>query len=101
MRLDGWFANKGGDKLGDCRNSVFFVLGLRDDDVGIWGVGSSVASKFELSIHGFVFIRSSVKGSPLASIWGSFFVKYAKSVSYWCWSFDHKFVLLLVSAPPL
>ena len=32
---------------------------------------------------------------------GSFFVKYAKSVACWCWSFDYKFVFLLVGTPPL
>ena len=91
----------GGDKLGNCRDLVFFFLGLRDDDVGIWGVCSSFASKFELRIHGFVFVGRSVKRSPLASVWGSFFIKYAKSISYWCWSFNHKFVFLLMGMPPL
>ena len=101
MRLDGWFANEGGDELGDCCDSVFFFLGLRDDDVGIWGVGSSVASKFELRVQGFVFFGSPVKRSPLASVLGSFFVKYMKSISYWCWSFNHKFVFLWMGTPPL
>ena len=74
---------------------------LRDDDVGIWGVSSSFASEFELRIWGFVFVCCSVKGSPLASVLGSFFVKYAKSVACWCWSFDYEFVLLLMGTPPL
>ena len=87
--------------MGDCCDFVFFFLGLRDDDIGIWGVDSSFASEFELRIQGFVFIGSSVEGSPLASVWGSFFVKYAKSVSYWCRSFNHKFVFLWMGTPPL
>ena len=87
--------------MGDCFDSAFFFLGLGDDDVGIWGVSSSFASKFELSMKGFIFVRSPVKRSPLASIWGSFFIKDAKSVSYWCWSFNHKFVFLLMGTPPL
>ena len=99
--MDGWFANEGGDKLGDCCDSVFFFWELRDDDVGVQGVFSSFASEFELRIWGFVFFWRSVKGSPLALVLGSFFVKYAKSVSCWCRSFDHKFVFFLMGTPPL
>ena len=99
--MDGWFANVGGDKLGDCRNSVFFFWVVRDDDVWIWGVSSSFASEFELRIWGFVFVWRSVKRSPLASVLGSFFVKYAKSVSCWCQSFNYKFVSLFMGTPPL
>ena len=99
--MDGWFANKGGDELGDCCDFVFFFLGLWDDDVGIWGVSSSFASEFELRVWDFVFVWGSVKRSPLASVLGSFFVKYAKSVSCWCRSFDYEFVFLLMGAPPL
>ena len=91
----------GGNELGDCGDSVFFFWELRDDDVGVWGVSSSFASKFELRIRGFVFFWNSVKRSPLALVLGSFFVKYAKSVSCWCWSFDHKFVFLWMGTPPL
>ena len=91
----------GGDKLGDCCNSVFFFWELRDDNVGVWGVSSSFASEFELRIRDFVFFWRSVKRSPLASVLGSFFVKYAKSISCWCRSFDHKFVSFLMSTPPL
>ena len=91
----------GGDKLGDCCNVVFFFLGLGDDDVRIWGVCSSFASKFELGVWCFVFVWGSVNRSPLASVLGSLFVKYAKSVSGWCGSFDYKFVFLLMSTPPL
>ena len=87
--------------MGDCSDSVFFFLGLWDDDVGIWGVSSSFASKFELRIWDFVFFCLTVKGSPLASALGSFFVKYAKSISCWCRSFDYKFVLLWMGTPPL
>ena len=80
--------------MGDCCDSVFFFLGLWDDDVGIWGVSSSFASEFELGIWGFVFIWGSIKGSPLASVLGSFFVKYAKSVAHQCWPFNYEFVFL-------
>ena len=99
--MDGWFANEGGDELGECCDSVFFFWGLRDDNVGVRGVSSSFASKFELRIWDFFFIWRSVKRSPLALVLGSFFVKYAKSVSCWCRSFDHKFVFLLMGTPPL
>ena len=91
----------GGDELGDCCDAVFFFLGSGDDDVGVGGVSSSFASKFELWVWCFVFIWGSVNRSPLASILGSFFVKYAKSVLGWCGSFDYKFVFLWMSAPPL
>ena len=87
--------------MGDCGDSAFFFLGLWDDDVGIWGISSSFASKFEWRIWDFVFFWLSVEGSPLASVLGSFFVKYAKSVSGRCRSFNHKFVFLRMSAPPL
>ena len=87
--------------MGDCGDLVFFFWILRDDDVGIWGVSSSFASEFELRIWGFVFVWCSIKGSPLASVLGSFFVKYAKSVACWCWSFDYEFVLILMGTPPL
>ena len=99
--MDGWFANEGGDELGDCCDSIFFFWGLRDDDVGVRGVSSSFASKFELRVWGFVFIWRSVKRSPLASVLGSFFIKYAKSVLCWCQSFDYKFVFFLMGTPPL
>ena len=65
--------------MGDCSDFAFFFWVLRDDDVGVWGVSSSFASKFELRICNFVFVWVSVNGSPLASVLGSFFVKYAKS----------------------
>ena len=91
----------GWDELGDCGDSVFFFWVLGDEDVGVGGVSSSVASKFERRIWVFVFVWCSVNRSPLASVLGPFFVKYAKSVAYWCWSFDYKFVFLLMGAPPL
>ena len=97
----GWFADIGGDELGDCGDLVFFFWGLRDDDVGVRGVSSSFTSKFELRVWNFVFVYGSVNRSPLASVLGSFFVKYAKSVSGWCGSFDYKLVFLWVSTPPL
>ena len=87
--------------MGDCGDAIFFFLGSGDDDVRIGGVCSSFASKFELGVWGFVFVWGSINRSPLASVLGSFFVKYAKSVSGWCWSFDYKFVFLRVSTPPL
>ena len=87
--------------MGDCGDFTFFFWVLRDDDVGVWGVSSSFASKFELRVWNFVFVWVSVNGSPLASVLGSFFVKYAKSVACWCRSFDHKFVLLRMGTPPL
>ena len=67
--------------MGDCCDTAFFFWELGDDDVRVWGVCSSFASKFELGIRGFVFVWGSVNRSPLASVLGSFFVKYAKSVS--------------------
>ena len=91
----------GGDELGDCCDSIFFFWEVSDDDVGVWGVSSSFASKFELRVWGFIFVWRSVKRSPLASVLGSFFVKYAKSVSCWCRSFDYKFVFLCMGAPPM
>ena len=100
-RLWGWFTDIGWDELGDCGDSVFFFWVLGNDDVGIWGVSSRLASKFELGVWDFVFVWCSVKGSPLASVLGSFFVKYAKSVSGGCGSFNYKSVLLGMSAPPL
>ena len=91
----------GGDELGDCGDSVFFFWELRDNDVGVRGVSSSFASEFELRIRGFIFVWRSVKRSPLASVLGPFFVKYAKSVSCWCRSFDYKSVFLFMGTPPL
>ena len=97
----GWFVDVRGDELGDCGDLAFFFWVMRDDDVGIWGVSSSFASEFELRVWDFVFVRFSVKRSPLAPVLGSFFVKYAESVACWCGSFDYKFVLLQIGAPPL
>ena len=87
--------------MGDCGDSTFFFWVLRDDDVGVWGVSSSFASEFELRVCNFFFVFASVNRSPLASVLGSFFVKYAKSVACWCRSFDYKFVFLRVGTPPL
>ena len=99
--MDGWFANVRWDELGDCCDSIFFFWELRDNDVGVWGVSSSFASEFEVRIWGFVFVWRSVKRSPLVSVLGSFFVKYAKSVSCWRQSFDYEFVFFLMGTPPL
>ena len=87
--------------MGDCGDSVFFFWVLRDEDVGVGGISSSLTSEFEWRIWVFVFVWGSVDWSPLASVLGSFFVKYAKSVAYWCWSFDHKFVFFRMGTPPL
>ena len=87
--------------MGDCGDPVFFFWVLGNDDVGIWGVSSRLASKFELGVWDFVFVCCSVKGAPLAPVLGSFFVKYAKSVACWCWSFGYEFVFLLMGTPPL
>ena len=87
--------------MGDCCDSVFFFWVLRDDDVRVQGVSSSFASKFELRVWGFVFVWRSVERSPLASVLGSFFIKYAKPVSCWCRSFDYKPVFLSMGTPPL
>ena len=87
--------------MGDCCDLVFFFWELGDNDIGIWGVSSSFTSEFELGVWGFVFVWGSVNRSPLALVLGSFFVKYAKSVMCWRWSFDYEFVFLRMSAPPL
>ena len=87
--------------MGDCGDLVFFFWVLRDDDVGIWGVSASFTSEFEWRVWGFVFVWCSVKGPPLASVLGSFFVKYAKSVTCRRWSFDYKSIPLLMGTPPL
>ena len=90
----GWFTDIGWDELGDCGDLVFFFWVIRDDDVGVGGVSSSFASKFKGRTWVFVFVQCPVNRSPLASVLGSFFVKYAKSVACWCWSFNYKFVFL-------
>ena len=97
----GWFADVRWDKLGDCGDLIFFFWVLGNEDVGVGGVSSSFASKFEWRIWVLFFVWCSVNRSPLASVLGSFFVKYAKSVACWCWSFDYKFVVLWMGAPPL
>ena len=91
----------GWDKLGNCGNGVFFFLGFRDDNIGVGGVSTSFASKLESGVWLLFFVRGSVYRSPMASVLGSFFVKYAKSVSDGCWSFDDKLVLLFMGTPPL
>ena len=87
--------------MGDCGDLIFFFWILGDEDVGVRGVSSSFASEFEWRIWVFVFVWGSVNRSPLASVLGSFFVKYAKSVACWCRSFDYKFVVFCMGAPPL
>ena len=89
----------GWDELSDCSDGCFFFLRFGDDNVGVRGVSSSFTSKFELRVWYFFFVRSSVDGSPTASVLGSFFVKYVKSISCWCQSFDYKFVSFLMGTP--
>ena len=91
----------GGDKLGKCGDVCFFSLRHWDDDVGVWGVSSSFASKFELRVWYLFFIKGSVYRSPMASVLGPFFVKYVKSISDRCRSFKYKLVFLLQGTPPL
>ena len=91
----------GRDELGDCGDGIFFFLRSGDDDIGIWGVCSSFAPKLEFGVRLFFFVRGSVNGSPTASVLGSFFIENTEPVSDWCWSFEDKSVLLLVSTPPL
>ena len=90
-----------GDKLGDGGEVDFFFLGSWDNDVGVWGVSSSFASKFEDWVRCFFFIGSAIYRSPMASVLGSFFIKNMKSVSDRCWSFDYESVFFDMSAPPL
>ena len=91
----------GWDKLGDGSEVDFFFLGPGDNNVGVGGVSSSFASKFEYWVWCFFFVGSSVYRSPMASVLGSFFVKNTKSISDRCWSFNYESVLLEMSAPPL
>ena len=100
-RLDGWFANVGGDELSKSGNIDLFFLRSRDDNVRVWGVSSSIASESEVSVWCFFFVRGSIKRSPTAPVLHSFFVKDTEPVSCRCWSFKYKFVLFLMSTPPL
>ena len=99
--MDGQFTDVRGDELGEGGDVNFFILRSGDDDVRVWGVSSSFTSKFELGIWYFFFIWGSVNRSPAASVLGSFFVKYVKSISGRCRSFKYKLVFLLMGAPPL
>ena len=91
----------GRDELGEGGNVNLFFLRSGDDNVRVWGVSSSVTSKFEVGLWCFVLIRGSVKRSPMTSVLCPFIVKDAESVSDGCWSFDYKFVLLYVGTSPL
>ena len=91
----------GWDELGNSGDSAFFFLRFGDDNIRVGGVSSSFASKLELWVWYFFFVRGSVYRSPTASVLGSFFVKNTKSVSGGCGSFKHKPVLLGMSTPPL
>ena len=94
----------GWDELGKGCKLRFFFLGIStmgDRDVWIWGVSSSVTSKFECGFRVFFFIWSSVKGSPTTSIWGSFFVKDAESTLDRCRSFEDIMFVFCVGKSPL
>ena len=94
----------GGDELGNSCEFGFFFLGVSakgDCNVWIWGVSSSVASKFECGVRVFFFVWSSVNGPPVASIWGSFFVKNVESTLDGCRSFKDVMVFFCVSKSPL
>ena len=94
----------GRDELGKGCKFRFFFLGISiegDRDVWIWGVSSSVTSKFERGFRVFFFVWSSVKGSPAASIWGSFLVKDAESTLDGCRSFKDVMFFFCVSKSPL
>ena len=90
-----------GNELGDGGEVDFFFLGSGDDNVGVWCVCSSFASKFEFRVWCFVFILCPIYWSPAASVLGSFFVKDTESVSGGCWSFKYKLVFLAMGTPPL
>ena len=90
----------GRDELGEGCKLRFFFLDVStkgDCDVWIWGVSSSVTSKFECGSRVFFFVWSSVKGSPTTSIWGSFFVKDAESTLDGCRSFKDVIVFFCIS----
>ena len=94
----------GRDELGEGCKFGFFFLGILikgDRDVWIWGVSSSVTSKFECGFRVFFSVWSSVKGSPTTSIWGSFFVKDAESTLDRCRSFENVMFFFCVSKSPL
>ena len=94
----------GRDELGDGCKLGFFFLGILikgDCDVWIWGISSSVASKFECGVRVFFFVWSSVEGSPATSIWGSFFVKNVESTLDGCRSFEDVMFFFCISKSPL
>ena len=94
----------GRDELGEGCKFRFFFLGISiegDRDIWIWGVSSSVTSKFECGFRVFFFIWSSIKGSPTTLIWGSFFIKDAKSTLDGCQSFEDVVFFFWVSKSPL
>ena len=81
----------GRDELGDSCEFGLFFLGSStegDCDVWVWGIFSSITSKFERGVRVFFFVQSSVNGSPAASVWGSFFVVDAESTLDRCRSFE-------------
>ena len=55
------------DELGECGNINLFFLRSRDDNDRVWGVSFSVTSEFKVGVWRFVFVRGSVKRSPMAS----------------------------------
>ena len=94
----------GRDELGDSCEFEFFFLGSStkgDCNVWVWGVSSCITSKFECGARVFFFVWGSIKGSPAASIGGSFFVKDAKSTLDRCGSFEDVMFFFCVGKSPL
>ena len=104
IAICGRFTDMGRDKLGKGCKFRFFFLGVSiegDCDVWVWGIPSCVTSKFEVSSRGVFFVWSPVKGAPLASIWGSFFIKDMESISDRCRSFEDEMVIFFMGKSPL
>ena len=94
----------GRDELGNSCKFGFLFLGAStkgDCNVWIWGVSSSITSKFECGVRVFFFVWGSVKRSPAASIWGPLFVKNAESTLDGCGSFKDVMFFFCVSKSPL
>ena len=94
----------GRDELGDSCEFGFFFLGVStkgDCNVWVWGISSSIASEFECGARVLFFVWSSVNGSPVTSIRGSFFVENAKSTLDGCRSFEDVMLFFCVSESPL
>jgi hypothetical protein len=88
-----------GNELSQCSKGSFFCFIGRDVNICVWCV-SIVASKFECSKRDFLFVSSSIDGSPPTSIL-SFFIKDPEAVFDGCWSFNMKFVFYWFCESPL